>query len=82
MRVLHLVLWIHGLLGLGIWTVSEKKSQQEYREGKQAREVFDSTMKTLFQAPKTFSMAKHQKKKRKPKASASDRVSSAKPKEG
>lgn len=52
-----------------------------YKEGKEARENFDSAMKAIFQAPKTFSMAKH-KKKRKPKASASGRASNASPKEG
>jgi len=52
----------------------------EYKEGPEARKTFDAAMKSLFQAPKTFSMAKH-KKKRKPKASAEGRVSNASPKE-
>jgi len=54
--------------------------KQDYREGAGAREAFDSTMKALFLAPKTVSMSRPNKK-RKPKASASDRASNASPKE-
>jgi hypothetical protein len=53
--------------------------KHEYKEGKEARENFDKAMKRLFVAPKTVSMS--QKKKRKPKASASDHASNASPKE-
>lgn len=52
--------------------------KHEYREGKDARENFDAAMKKLFTAPKTFSMARH-KKKRKSKTSAKGRASGAKP---
>ena len=54
----------------------------EYKEGKEARENFDSAMKTIFSAPKTVNMSQPSKKRKSKTSADVDPASTDVPKRG